>query len=265
MTARPPTAPRPRRRRRSRPRDPWETQARVRRMVRRRRRLRFLRRAVLGLAVLVMLAGAAFGVDQAVAPARHLYRSIFPPSPKRRATRATSTSTTSTSTTVPGPAACQAGAVSAVLYHWQFVSGTAYQEVELTATGQAAACSLPTYVTVGVAPAPTPALAHTAAPTLGVAPAVPGATSTSTTTAGPGTHTLAPGAPLWFEVSYGLGCQDQGGAACVPASAMTVSWAGSLGDVQLTMPVTSVPTSGFQVGPLQAPPVPASPVLPASA
>jgi len=242
--------------------NPLVTQEMVRRMARRRRWWRRIRRALAVVCSLLVLGALAYGVDRLVVLGHRLYAEdvehhgapIVP-------TESTSVPTTTT-TTAPGPPPCTSPQLDAYLDHWQIVGATLYEIVVLDDTS-AALCSLTGY----------PALA-VSGPDGSAPPAPVDDVATLGAVAGPGTATpvdLDPGSQAWFEVSYSVSCSVVLRPFAPATGAPGQCYEGS--ELEITPPHATSPlaiaqplgftygTAGFQVGPFQGGPLPASPPL----
>ena len=257
-------------------RNPLETQARVTRLVRKRRRIRRLKIGSLAIGALILAAAAAFGIDQAVIAARHLSAKIFPPTPSTSAPKSTTTSSTSTTTVPPGPS-CSAPGMSAVVYDWQRSGSNIYEVVALLNT-TSAPCSVYGYPDVAV-PGSVPGMVpETKVPGLGVAPgsaaagstttypaSTPGATTTAvpTTTSASAPDVLSQGQRAWFELSFSDTCSASAPGGCLSATALSVTLFAGQPPIALGQPQTfTFGAVGFEVGPVQGGTIPSAPVVP---
>jgi len=222
--------------------DPFVTQEKVRRMVRRRRRLRRTKIASLTLVVLIVLGAAAIGIDRGVVFAHHLWAELHHPVARP------STTTTTAATTIPGPPPCASAQLNAYLYNWRITNGTLDEVVALADTS-ATPCTLAGYVSLSVAavgggtlPAP---VDHD--PTLGAAA---GASTVPVS--------VASGQRAWFEFTYSVTCatllspgQAPSGAPgeCYEGASLGVIVPQATAALEVAQPLRfSYGTLGFTVG-----------------
>jgi len=235
--------------------DPFVTQEKVRRIVRRRRRLRRTKIASVTLLVLTVLGAAAIGVNQGVVFARHLWaehhRHTAPPS--------TTTTAAPTTTTIPGPPLCASAQLNAYLYNWRITNGILFEVVALADTSTTP-CTLAGYVSLSVAAAgggtlPTP-VDHD--PTLGAAA---GASAVPVP--------VASGQRAWFEFTYSVACTTVLSPGEAPSGAQGECYEGASLGVIVPQATTALEvgqplrftygTVGFTVGPFGSGTPPASP------
>jgi Protein of unknown function (DUF4232) len=240
--------------------DPFRSHEKVRRIVRRRRRLRWMKIASVGLLALATVGAVAFGVDRAVAEAEHLFDKHHHQNASRSATSTTIKKVVPTTTsTVSGPPHCAGSQMEAYLYHWIESGPTLYEIVALT-NASGSACNLSGYVSLSVSASgggSVPAPVHHD-PSLG---ASAGASGTPVS--------LAPGQQAWFEFSYIVDCstvlsqgQPSSGAPgeCYQGSTLGVIVPQSFVPLDVPQPLGfTYGTSGFDVGPFGSGTPPASP------
>jgi len=242
--------------------NPLVTQEMVRHMARRRRWWRRIRRTLLVVCSLVVLAGLAYGVDRAVVVGHRLYVEKVEHHNGAFLPASSTSSPATTSTTVPGPPPCTTPQLTGYLDHWQIVGGTLFEIVVLTTTS-AVPCSLTGY----------PALVVSGQG--GVTPPAPVSdVATLGAVAGAGTPipvVLATGAQAWFELSYPVACTVVLAPGAPAPGNTNECYVG--GDLQVTPPqatgALSIPQPlrftygivGFQVGPFQGGPLPSSPPI----
>jgi|GEM_PF-2270491 len=238
--------------------NPVTVQRLVQRRVRRRRMIRRVRRTLFVVGAVVLVGGAAFGVDRMVVALHRYYGSHS----STTSTVAPTASSNPTTTTAPGPPACASAALSAYVYDWQGTSSTMYETVTLTNIS-GSPCSLAGYPGLGVSaqngtslPAPTADVA-----TLGGA--------TGPTSVSPTFLTVAPGTRVWFELDYPDTCYDVLQPGATSTDVPNACYAGTT--LQVTPPRTTSPllvseplrftygTAGFDVGPFVAGTPPRSP------
>lgn len=246
--------------------DPVRVQGIVRRQVRRRRRWRRLRIAVLVIVATSAVLAAAFGIDRLAVVVHKFYAEHHHSHP--RATGSTkTTSASTTTTTVVGSARCDSPQLSAVVSDWRETSDTVLETVSVTNISQSP-CSLTGYPNLGVVaqagtplPAPNRDVAAIVAPTTGgtTIPVVSVPVG-STTPSAP--VTLAHGARASFQLAFANTCshvlapgQPTTGTPdeCYSGVWLEVTPPQGTSALLVTQPIRlTYAVSGFQVGPFLA-------------
>jgi len=240
--------------------NPETVQEMVRRRVRRRRLWRRARVAGLAVGVIVVVGGAAFGIDRMVVALRKYYAS--PPHSTRAADPTTSSVPKTTSPS--GPPNCVGGQLSGTVTDWEGINDTTYETVSLTNISLST-CTLFGYPGLAVNSAN-----GTALPAATQDVATMGA-STGIATATPTAVVVGPEERAWFEISYPDVCDviltPGSGPTASPNACYEGKW------LQVTPPKTSSPLlvpeplrftygiAGFDVGPFgtgSPPPLPRS-------
>jgi hypothetical protein len=249
--------------------------------VRRRRRWRRLRVAVLVLLVTSVVLGAAVGIDRLAVAVHKFYDEHHHSSPPKKSAVTHGTSTTTT--TAPGTARCTSPALSAVVSDWRDTGGAVEENVQVTNIS-ATPCTVAGYPALAVAgqggtllPATNDDLATIGSSgTSGTTGTTfPGPTTLPVGTTVPPTPVpLAHGAVASFQFSYANICdhvlQPGQPATGVPNECYSGTWlevtpAPGAGPLVVTVPLhLAYQTSGFEVGPYQAgggPPLTGQPPL----
>jgi len=245
--------------------NPLRVQEMVRRRVRRRQLWRRTRIGALVAGAIVVVGGAAFGIDRMVVALTRYYGSPTHTS-SHQSTPITSGSTT---TVAAGPPGCVGAQLTGTVANWQATAGTTYETVTLTNISTST-CTLDGFPALGAnaqngaaLPAPTRNVA-----TLGSSSSSP---SSSAPASAPAPVSVAPGATGWFELAFSDVCSQVLTPGAAPSSSSNACYPGI--SLQVTPPKTTSSllvtepfrfdygTSGFEVGPLLSGSPPSSPPI----